>query len=226
MEWTEVSELDPIRLNLGGAEYHHPAPGYEGYVSVDMEPHSQEWSVRHDLTKPIPLPDESVTRIHTEDFIEHIPADDAVSLLSECHRLLLPGGMMRIGVPDYNNPKDRSCLEKGVDKRYPGHVNLTTYDVMKDIVDRSPFARFEFYHYWDGDEFIQRPIDYSLGPILRTPDNHPKCRRTGFAQHFKGAVRDFFFQLSHGFNAPPAELLSRKGKRLHITSIVVDLFRD
>ena len=226
LEWSEVQKKDPICLNLGGAEFHHPFPGYEGYVSVDLDPPPGEWTVRHDLTKSIPLPDGCATRIHTEDFLEHVTVADIKAILAECYRLLAPGGMMRIGVPDYNNPKDRHCLQKGTDKRYPGHVTLTTYELMKDIVDRSPFPRFEFYHYWNEGAYVEGRMDYSLGMIQRTPEHHPRCRRTGIVQHAKGVVRDFFFLLSHGFRVSPWELQSRKGRRLYVTSLTVDLFKD
>jgi predicted SAM-dependent methyltransferase len=226
LEWSEVRAKDPIYLNLGGAEFHHPLPGYEGYISVDLNPPPGEWTVKHDLTKPIPLPNGSVTRIHTEDFLEHITAEQIKALLAECYRLLAPGGMMRIGVPDYNNPKDRPYLQRGSDKRYPGHVTLTNYELIKDIIDSSPFSRFEFYHYWNGGAYVDRQMDYSLGMIQRTPENHPKCRRRGFVQRAKGAVRDFFYVLSRGSNMTHLELQTRKGRRLHVTSLTVDLFKD
>jgi predicted SAM-dependent methyltransferase len=225
MEWSEVGAKDPILLNLGGAEFHHPVPGYEGYVSVDLDPPDTVWSVRHDLTTPIPLPDATVSRIHTEDFLEHISVDGIDFVLAECYRLLVPGGMMRIGVPDYNNPKDRPYLEAGVDPRYPGHVTLTHYELFKEIVERSPFDGYRFYHHWDGDSFVSEPIDYSLGMIQRTPDHHPKCRTSGVGQKVKTAVRDFFFLLARRFDVPEHEMQSRKGHRLHITSLTVDLYK-
>jgi predicted SAM-dependent methyltransferase len=226
LEWSDVLTKEPLYLNLGGAEFRHPAPGYEGYISVDTDPPPGEWSVKHDLTEPIPLPDCSVTRIHTEDFLEHITEAQIRTLLAECHRLLVPGGMMRIGVPDYNNPKDRHCLRGGVDPRYPTHVTLTRYELMKRIIEESPFSRFAFYHYWDGDRFIERRIDYSLGMVRRTPDNDPHCRRGGIAQHVKTAVRDCLFLLSRGFRVADLEMQTRKYHRLHVTSLVVDLFKD
>lgn len=193
---------------------------------MDLDPPADGWRVRHDLTRPIPLPDGCVDRIHTEDFLEHIPQAAIETLLAECHRLLKPGGMMRIGVPDYGNPKDRWCLERGNDPRYPGHATLTRYDLMKRIFERSPFDRYEFYHYWDGDRFVEAPIDYGLGFILRTPDHHPKNRRRGVVQSVKTAVRDFLFLLPRGFKAPGHLVDTRKHHRLHVTSLTADLFRD
>lgn len=226
MDWKDVRAARPIYLNLGGGDHCHPMPRYEHYVSVDIEPRGTGWAVQHDLRRPIPLPDGSVTRIHSEDFFEHITPHDAQALLAECHRLLEPGGMMRIGVPDYRNPKDRRYLELGRDPTDPKHVTLTHYGLMKDIVVASPFPRSRFYHYWDGEDFVQEPIDYSLGWIRRTPDHDPRCRRAGVVQVVLGALRDFVFLLSRGFQVPSQELMTRRGHRLHVTSVVVDLFKD
>ena len=225
MDWKDVLATRPIYLNLGGGIHCHPRAGYEHYISVDLEPPASEWAVRHDLRHPIPLPDGSVARIHSEDFFEHIAVPDIQVLLVECHRLLEPGGRMRIGVPDYQNPKDRRYLALGHDPTDPKHVTLTHYPLLKQIVEASPFKRGTFCHYWDGDAFVQKPIDYSLGWVQRTPDHDPRCRRAGVAAVILGALRDFGFRLSRGFRVPAHEMLARRGHRLHVTSIVVDLVR-
>jgi predicted SAM-dependent methyltransferase len=225
MDWKDVLATRPVWLNLGGGRHAHPLPGYEHYVSVDLEPPGSGWSVRHDLRQPIPLPDGSVARIHSEDFLEHIAVQDMRALLAECHRLLEPGGRMRIGVPDYRNPKDRRWLGLGRDPSDPKHVTLTHYALVKEVVAASPFTRATFYHYWDGDSFVRKPIDYSLGMIQRTPDHDPRCRRTGAAAVLLGALRDFGFGLSRGFRVTEMEMAARRGHPLHVTSLVVDLFR-
>ncbi len=226
MEWAEAARQHPLYLNLGGAEFRHPMPGYEGYISVDRDAPAGEWAIRHDLTKPIPLPNGSVTRIHTEDFLEHIPIADIRTLLIECHRLLAPGGFMRIGVPDYNNPKDRGCLERGSDPRFPTHVTLTHYELMKDLVEGSPFPRHTFYHYWKGDTYVHERMHYSRGMIRRVPEHHPKCRRRGIGQHVKLGLRDAVYAISRGFRVSEVDWLTRQGHRLHVTSLTLDLFKD
>ncbi|GAI97240.1 unnamed protein product, partial [marine sediment metagenome] len=193
MNWPEILSIDPIYLNLGGGSNCHPRTEYQNYISVDINPPSSNWAVKHDLRNPLPLPDGSVTRIHSEDFIEHISVSEIKVLLVECFRLLKPGGMMRIGVPDYNNPKDRSYLKRGTDPRFPSHITLTNFQMLKNIIEKSPFSRYKFYHYWDEEDFIQETIDYSLGMIKRTPDNDSRCQRIGLAQNLKGWLMDFVY---------------------------------
>lgn len=192
MNWKDIISKHPIYLNLGGGNNHHPKIDYKNYISVDINCHN-DWCVKHDLRRPIPLPDNSVNRILTEDFLEHIHVDDIKRLLQECFRIIKPKGMMRIGVPDYNNLKDRPYLLKGKDERFPKHVTLTHYELMKTIIEQSPFSsNYKFYHYWDREKFIYEKIDYSLGFIKRTPDNDVRCKKSGCELQITSIVVDIF----------------------------------
>ncbi len=226
MTWKNLQNWETIYLNLGGGDNCHPRDNYKNYISVDLDSSESEYSIQHDLTKPIPLENNTVDRIHTEDFLEHIMIDDIKKLLKECYRILKPGGFLRIGVPDYNNPKDRQYMINKNDPRFPFHVTFTHYTLMKDIVDGSPFKRNKFYHYWEDNSFIQHPIDYSLGIIRRTPENHPRNRRKGIIKKAGRFFCDLQFKFSKNFNFSPLELKVRKGHPLHITSLVVDLYKD
>ena len=129
------------------------------------------YSIFHDIETPFPLPDNCVDRIHSEDCFEHIEETQYPHILNEIYRILKPGGLFRLAVPDYMNPKDRFCLEKGFDTRNNLHLTLTTYKLLKPYLDKSPF-HVNYLHYWkDNDTFLSNKIDYSKGYIRRTPDN-------------------------------------------------------
>ena len=81
MKWHDVQKMDPIYLNLGGDSNCHPEKGYENYISVDLSLPDRSWMVAHDLREKIPLADGTVTRIHSEDFIEHIAVPEIKSFL-------------------------------------------------------------------------------------------------------------------------------------------------
>jgi predicted SAM-dependent methyltransferase len=53
-----------------------------------------------DLTQRIPVTSGSIELIFCEHFIEHISEADGERFLAECHRLLQPGGTLRISTPD------------------------------------------------------------------------------------------------------------------------------
>ena len=57
-----------------------------------------EWNAETDA---IPHPDNSVEQIHAYHFLEHI--HNVVGVISECQRVLVPGGHINIVVPYYNS---------------------------------------------------------------------------------------------------------------------------
>lgn len=176
MKTKQFDELkNPIWLYLGAGTLHR-----KNYTGVDVFP--VHGNVVHNCLEPFPMQDGSVERIFSEDMIEHLPADKIVALLNECFRILKKDGLMIIGVPDYNNPKDKHCIEIGNDPRYPEHITLTTYELMKSFIEQSNFQEFEFHHYWENGYFHMKPFDYSLGFIRRTPDNDSRNKKGNVLQ--------------------------------------------
>jgi predicted SAM-dependent methyltransferase len=82
-----------LRLHLGSGL--SPLPGW---VNVDLlgNPVELAW----DLRAALPLPDGAAAAVFHEHLLEHLPLEAGLSLLRECHRLLAPGGVLRVGVPD------------------------------------------------------------------------------------------------------------------------------
>lgn len=54
----------------------------------------------HDLRKPLPFPNGAFEAIYSSHTLEHLHLEDTERLLRECHRVLSPGGVVRIVVPD------------------------------------------------------------------------------------------------------------------------------
>jgi len=64
-----------------------------------------EWNKKNkilfaDAKKKIPLPNDSVECIYTSHMIEHLSQEESVSFLKEVIRVLEPGGILRVVVPD------------------------------------------------------------------------------------------------------------------------------
>jgi predicted SAM-dependent methyltransferase len=62
-----------------------------------------QWNIRplvHDLTKPLPFKDDSVSVIYASHVLEHLYFVDAQKLLMECRRVLKSNGVIRLVVPD------------------------------------------------------------------------------------------------------------------------------
>src|SRR5712691_6105006 len=65
-----------------------------------------QWNVRplvHDLTKRLPFEDNTVSVIYGAHVLEHLYQADARRLLDECRRVLRPGGVIRMVVPDLHS---------------------------------------------------------------------------------------------------------------------------
>lgn len=56
-----------------------------------------EWA---DATRRLPLPDASVEVLYSSHMLEHLDPEDARRFLGEARRLLAPGGILRVSVPD------------------------------------------------------------------------------------------------------------------------------
>jgi SAM-dependent methyltransferase len=82
------------RLQLGCGARHHPA-----WSNLDL--HAQHASVgRHDVTRPLPFPDRHFDAVYHAHLLEHLPRTEALPFLRECWRVLKPGGILRVVVPD------------------------------------------------------------------------------------------------------------------------------
>lgn len=82
-----------MKLNLGSGGY-----PFDGWTNYDVISH--KGVVKHDLTKGIPLKNNTAKLIFTEHFIEHLTYDDSTFLFKECHRVLKKDGVIKIVMPD------------------------------------------------------------------------------------------------------------------------------
>jgi predicted SAM-dependent methyltransferase len=83
----------PLRLHLGSA-----ALLKEGWINIDFVGHRAD--LAWNLLRPLPFPNSSAEAVFHEHVLEHFPIRDGLRLLEECFRVLRPGGVIRVGVPD------------------------------------------------------------------------------------------------------------------------------
>ncbi|MDB4461372.1 glycosyltransferase [bacterium] len=164
--WVDDQEL--LKIDLGGA-YNSP----EGYLSVDM---AGDVNIKCDVTKKIPLPDNSVGIVRAYDFLEHISkegyeledADDGsgkvlkktnpfIDLMNEIHRVLAPNGWFMSATP------------MGGTRSYysdPTHVTGITSDVFerfcikeRQFYNRDITAKFQ-------DTWVRESGDYVFADLM------------------------------------------------------------
>lgn len=81
-------------LNLGCGVRYHP-----DWINIDIVPQGPG-VIQNDLSRGIPLPDKSCDVVYHSAMLEHLRCLDAEALMTDCHRVLKPGGIIRVGVPD------------------------------------------------------------------------------------------------------------------------------
>lgn len=87
-------QSEPLKLNLGCGVDHRP-----GFVNIDAV-EAVHPDVVHDLTNALPYEDGSATEVIAQDILEHFIYDDFVFVISEIARVLAPGGVLRVRVPN------------------------------------------------------------------------------------------------------------------------------
>lgn len=81
-------------LNLGCGARYHP-----DWINLDIVARGPG-VIEHDLSCGIPLPDASCGVVYHSAVLEHLRRNDAAGFLAECRRVLRPGGVLRVAVPD------------------------------------------------------------------------------------------------------------------------------
>jgi len=72
------------------------------WINIDF---SREADIALDVRKPLPFLEYSCSTIYSEHFLEHLDyPDNAISFIRECYRILEPGGLFSVGVPDTEWP--------------------------------------------------------------------------------------------------------------------------
>lgn len=89
-----ISPEQAIMINLGSGHWK-----FDGWVNVDLDLESQP-DVCVDLSGGLPFRDSCADFMHTEDFIDQLDQSHAIQFLCECHRILKPGGVIRVLTPD------------------------------------------------------------------------------------------------------------------------------
>jgi predicted SAM-dependent methyltransferase len=88
-----LKERSEIFVELGSGD----KKGKGGWITIDM---AKNCDIFWDLRKGLPFPDESLQRIYSSHFFEHLSYKETQQFLVECKRALIPGGNFSICVPN------------------------------------------------------------------------------------------------------------------------------
>lgn len=144
------SSAKPYKLHLACGNVR-----YEGWINVDYLQSSSKADVCWDLREGIPTRNASCSLIYCEHFLEHLSVDHGVAFLKECHRVLIPTGVLRIAMPS---------LDILIKKTYEGNwkeqdwLTWKEHEVIKTKAEMLNIAFREWGHKWlyDREELYRR----------------------------------------------------------------------
>jgi SAM-dependent methyltransferase len=160
-------------------------------------PHDKD--IVHDIRNPLPFQNESVRGFQSQDVFEHVERELVPKIFDEIFRCLVPGGLFRLSLPDYNSPLLRSrsaydsegnilgdlavgasltgIMNGGIDVKFTqdgdAHLWFPTYDQTLHLILHSELRKsrsISVHHAWlNRTQFITNDFDQSLMPVQRVP---------------------------------------------------------
>jgi predicted SAM-dependent methyltransferase len=167
-------ELQPgARINLGSGP-HHIAPGW---LNIDASAHvllsplpapllrlilkrteagtasadvlKAERFLFHDFRHGIPVGDDVASAIYSSHMLEHLDDEVARRLLAEAYRVLLPGGVLRVVVPEV--PEGALDVHEETDRYLDRHRSRYTPAHLRRVIEEAGFGLVLFKAFKEGD---------------------------------------------------------------------------
>ncbi len=81
-------------LNVGCGHHYHPE-----WTNLDHEATAAD-IIEHDVRRGLPFPNAAFDAVYHSHVLEHFTREEGRALIGECQRVLKPGGVLRVVVPD------------------------------------------------------------------------------------------------------------------------------
>ncbi len=136
-------------LNVGCGHCYH-----SDWTNIDLVACGPEVR-RHDLRRGLPFDDGSFDAVYHSHVLEHLSPEEATSMLGHCYRVLRPGGVMRVVVPDL----------EGIARTY-----LETLESASGDEDELAVANHQWMTLELLDQMTRRRRGGRMGMVMRQPD--------------------------------------------------------
>ena len=113
MKFNDIINNDNIFLYCGDIVKQRRDYTNTPFIGLSLHRDNQ-YHIQHDMTLPIPLKDNTVDIVQSEDVMEHIEYSMLKKSIDEIFRVLKPGGLFRLSMPDYKcdvlyNRSEKDC---------------------------------------------------------------------------------------------------------------------
>ena len=171
MENWDFNYSDKVKLHFGCG---HIDKHEDGYINVDIRP-AEHVDIQCDLSTALPMKDDYADEILAHSLLEHFPMGDyehddlpyanSIKILKEWRRILKPGGVLEIKVPNMYGLAN-CYMHKGMDiieyfrymyggQNYPENTHIAGFDkkTLHLCLTLAGFTSWEFIHSHDEAPF-------------------------------------------------------------------------
>lgn len=181
-EYLEATAEPKLQIGSGGS----PLPGWLNSDLLGSD-------VYVDLIRPLPFPDGSFSYVYGEHVIEHVSEAAGLRLLRELHRVLHPGGVLRLATPDLKQAirlyEDRHELISF--EEYRRHLNAETWEHERPCqVFNTAMRHWGHQYVYDEEDLIAKLLGCGFRAVERAEvgeSRHPALH--GIERHLPHAPR-------------------------------------
>ena len=175
MEYNQV-DSDSKYLNLGcGYRFN------SHWTNVDFVATGQN-VISYDLSQGIPYPDNTFDFVYHSHVLEHFSKAKAVHFLQECYRVLQPGGVLRVVVPDLEQITRLylKSLEKAADSaEWAANYEWMVLELLDQLVRNSRGGNMATYltkNKIDNQDFVMARYGLEASKRREVRHKHPQLR--------------------------------------------------
>jgi predicted SAM-dependent methyltransferase len=165
------------RLNLGCGSQVHP-----DWTNVDIMPR-YPGVINHDLNKRLPFADASFEVVYHSHVLEHLTKEQGKAFVAECYRVLKPGGILRVVVPDlemiarlYLENLDKAEAGDGTASNRHEWMLLELLDQMVRETSGGEMGRYFQLNPMPAEDFVIERFGHQVLEVIRPMRANPASR--------------------------------------------------
>ena len=142
-----IAERKILQIEVGAGN----KGGSNDWITIDMTP---KCDIFWDLRNGIPFPDESVSKIYSSHFFEHLTYKESQIFLDDCLRVLKSGGVFSICVPNARLYIDAYLNNKKLGDDHWGYIPAINNTTKIDYVNYMAYMDGHHKYMFDKDNLV------------------------------------------------------------------------